>query len=127
MKLLLVLAIVLTASVAWGAEPISVSLENGNSYWSWTKGTGEQATEFRFKCGTAPGQYSIFKTIPNPTPPPVTYSSPVKGIVPGVGIYWCVLVAANPSLPAGYQESPPTNEVNFRALAINAPTGLEFR
>lgn len=126
----LLLAVALPIAVipfAEAAEPIPVSLEQQSMYWTWAQGTGNPATEFRVKCGIASGTYTLSKAVPVPASPQAEYSQTVKGAVPGAGIYFCVVTAANPSLPVGFQESAPSNEVAFRALAITTPGNLGLR
>lgn len=115
-SLLLALTLLALCAVpAAGQTIIAVDINKAKLYWTWTKGTGGDATEFRVKYGQATGTYT--KT--TPVPAPATTTALVSAIA-GPGQWYCVVTAANE-----FGESPPSNEIAFRAGQVpSSPNDL---
>jgi hypothetical protein len=81
------------------------NLDKAKLKWQWrSQRKGDQASEFRVKCGTASGRYNLpIVRVPFPN-----LEVPIKQIVTKPGRYFCVITAANHS-----GESSPSNEVSF--------------
>jgi len=84
-------------------------LDKAKLRWQWQpQKAGDQASEFRVKCGTVSGRYDLAVVrVPFPN-----LEAPIKQIVTRPGRYFCVVTAAN---NAG--ESSPTNEISFKIEA----------
>ena len=107
---------------AWAQTTISVDINRATLSWQWTQGTGGPVTEFRVKCGTASGIYTlpVVKVVATLIPPPL--SLPVKSAIPGPGTYFCVVTAANQ-----FGESGPSNELPFAAGVVPVgPSNLQI-
>lgn len=115
-KLLLSLLLILAASTIANAQTtIAVNINTAVLQWNAPTG-GAAPTEYRVKCGTAAGTY----TLPPAVVQAPTTSVPVKSAIPSSGNYFCVVSAANQ-----FGESPNSNEVVFQAGDVPlAPTNL---
>ena len=97
-----------------------VKIPGDGSYklaWTWEKGGGGDVQKFWVKCGPTSGSYTSKAEIPDP----LARTAPIKT---GLGMYFCVVTAAN---AAG--ESGPSNEVQFEVvgqLLPSRPTGLNI-
>lgn len=115
-KLLFALTLILaTSTIVYAQATIAVDINTATLQWTAPVG-GAAPTEYRVKCGTAAGSYTLPPTIV-PTP---TTTVPVKSAIPSSGSYFCVVSAANQ-----FGESPNSNEVAFQAGDVPlAPTNL---
>jgi hypothetical protein len=103
---LLFLTLISHCAFACGRADTAVKdLDKAKLTWQWrSQGKGDQASEFRIKCGTASGRYELpVVRVPFPN-----LEVPIKQVAKKSGRYFCVVTAANES-----GESSPTNEISF--------------
>ena len=108
--LLIAAALIFLGSLAAQAQTV-LSVDIAKAKLSWTPGAGGgTVAEYRVKCGTATGIYTIIKAVPAPGT-----SIGVLAVIPGPGTFFCAVSAANV-----FGESGLYNEVNFAAGNVPA-------
>src|SRR5262245_48522437 len=117
MKILITLLVCLFAASAF-AQTVHVDLNKASLAWDWVKGTGDDATGFKTKCGLSAGTYTIIKSW-GPTIRQVN----LKDAITTPGKWFCVVTAFN-----DFGESGPSNEISFNAGAVPvAPSDLKVQ
>ena len=115
-KLFTILALSLLPAAALAQAAPKVSLNNGTFQWVWSQGTGGAADNFRMRCGTTTGVYSLPIFLVAPT----LRTQAIQPVVVNPGTYFCVVDAIN-----GFGVSSASNEVTFQAgLSPAAPSTL---
>lgn len=97
------------------AQTVTVDLNKAKLSWDWSKGAlpnDGDAEGFTMKCGRQTGVYSSATPINDP----LARTVPVRSVVNGSGVWFCVIGAQN-----RYGPSPGnSNEVSFDAGAVPA-------
>ena len=114
MKSIIVALLLLVTSVAFGQTRIAVDIDKASLTWN-APTAGGTVQEYKVKCGPATGDYTKTTVIGAPT-----LTAPVRSVIAGPGVWFCVVTAANQ-----FGESGPSNEIAFEAgTKPGDPTGL---
>jgi hypothetical protein len=87
------------------AAQTKIPLSQARFHWNWTPGSGTPATEFRIACGPELGVYTHAVVVEDV----MRRDFPVRDVIAGPGVYYCVIMAANDEY-----ESSPSAPVVFR-------------
>ena len=114
MKILVILALLLIPSLATSQQILNIATARLTWTWAPLVAGVNVASEFRMKCATSALGTPVKTTVIAGT----LRSIGIKAVVPGPGLWFCHVTAAN---SAG--ESGKSNEVAFTAAILEAPSG----